>query len=92
MYQSADDETLIVPLQIRLYVSGIEGKYDDTIFVTQLPLQSVRELDGSKLALHVQGPSVLFSSYFGIGDPVVFEGRIEVVLHRGCDPDDPAGV
>ena len=79
-------------LQIRLYISGIQRKYDDSIFVTQLPLESVRKLDSGKLALHVQEPGVLPLPYLGIGDPVVFDGGFEVVLHGRCDPDDSAGI
>ena len=55
-------------------------------------MQSVRKLDGGELALRVYEPRVLLTPYLGIGDPVVFDGRVEVVLHGGCDPDNSAGV
>ena len=91
-YQSADDETLIVPLQVRLDVPRVQRKHNDSILVAQLPLQSVHKLDGGEFALHIQVPRVLFLSLLGIGDPAVFNGRLEVVLHGGRDPDDSAGI
>jgi hypothetical protein len=52
----------------------------------------VHKLDSSELALRIQDPRVLLLSYVGIGDPVVFDGRVEVVVDGGCDPDDSAGI
>ena len=91
-YQSVEDGTINVSLQVRFYVSRIHGKHDDTIFVTQLPLQSIHKLDSCELTLPVQGRRALLPSYLGIGDPVVFERSTEVVLCRGCNPDNPAGI
>ena len=91
-YHGADDETLIVPLQVRLDIPRVQGKHNDSILVAQFPLQSIYKLDGGEFALHVQVPRVLFLSIFGIGDPIVFDGRVEVVLHGGRDPDDSAGI
>ena len=91
-YQKANDEVLIVSLQVRLDVPRVQRKYDNSVFVAKLPLQSIRKLDGGELALRVQVPRVLFLSHLGVGDPVVFDGRLEVVLHGGRDPDDSAGI
>ena len=79
-------------LQVRLDVSRIQREEDDTIFVAQLSLQSVRQLDSGELTLAVERPRALFPSHIRIGDPVVFYGRVEEILDRRCDPDDPAGI
>ena len=91
-YQSVEDGTINVSLQVRFYVSRIHGKHDDAIFVTQLPLQSIHKLDSCELTLPVQGRRALLPSYLGVGDPVVFDGRVEPELGRGCNPDNPAGI
>jgi hypothetical protein len=81
-----------VSLQIRLDISRVQSEHDDCIIIAQLPPQSVHKLNSSELVLRIQDPRVLFLSYIGIGDPVVFDGRVEVVVDGGHDPDDSAGI
>ena len=78
--------------QIRLDVSGVQREEYDTIFIAQLPLQGVYKLDGGKLALTIQLPSVLFLSCVGVSDPVVLDRWSEEILNRGRNPGDPAGI
>ena len=54
---------------------------------TTPPVSSIRKFDSSTLGLRVRVPRVSPPSHPGIGNPVVFDGRVEVVLHRGYDPD-----
>lgn len=52
----------------------------------------MNKLNSHILALHVQVLRALFSSDLGVSDPVVFDGRLEVVMHGGCNPDDSTGI
>ena len=50
---------------------------------------SMARLDSGSVA---EDGRILFPSYLGVGDPDVFEGRVEVASDGGCDRDDTIGI
>jgi hypothetical protein len=91
-HYKANQETLIVPLQLRPEETRVHREGNDTVIVTQLPLQGIRELDDGEFAQTILVHSFSFPPRVGIGDPVVIDGGVDEILGGGRDPEKSAGI